>query len=200
MTTPNKEAAEREAFEKDANDARFFPAELDFSRTKSPSGRDEYANTHLQSRWEGWLARSALTAPEAAAQPVDLEEQAASLIHMVQHGATQADVEAFLLFRPAAVAREAQEPGERVHAIAALQNRFGVYEAQPDSLTRKVARNAALRAISFFAAPAEAGGMTEAEIMKLFDSIPNNPLNGVSPAFAPVIVQFARAIEARRRK
>lgn len=57
VDTPN----ERAAFEKEANDARFFPAELSFALTKSPSGRDEYANSHLQSRWEGWQARARLS-------------------------------------------------------------------------------------------------------------------------------------------
>lgn len=51
---------ERAAFEKTTNDARFFPAELDFTRGKSPSGRDEYVNAHLQSSWEGWQRRAAL--------------------------------------------------------------------------------------------------------------------------------------------
>lgn len=50
---------QRAAFEKAMNDARFFPRELDFTLTKSPSGRDEYANSHLQSNWSGWLARGA---------------------------------------------------------------------------------------------------------------------------------------------
>lgn len=57
---------ERALFEKQANDARFFPAEIKFTRTKSPSGRDEYANSHLQSRWEGWQARAALPRPSEA--------------------------------------------------------------------------------------------------------------------------------------
>lgn len=49
--------AERKLFEKEANDARFFPREINFDRIKSPSGRDMvYVNSHLQSRWEGWLA------------------------------------------------------------------------------------------------------------------------------------------------
>ena len=56
--------AEREEFEVAANAARFFPRELDFTMQKSPSGRrDEYANSHLQSSWEGWLmARRATNA------------------------------------------------------------------------------------------------------------------------------------------
>jgi len=61
---------EREAFEKAMGDSRFFPAELDFSRTKSPSGRDEYANSHLQSNWEGWQARSAL-----ASRPAEVDDE-----------------------------------------------------------------------------------------------------------------------------
>jgi|SRR5215203_5879928 len=53
---------ERAAFEKEMNARRFFPAELDFTMTKSPSGkRDEYANTHLESCWNGWQARAALS-------------------------------------------------------------------------------------------------------------------------------------------
>lgn len=48
--------AERKLFEREMNAQRFFPAELDFSRGKSPSGRDEYVNSHLQSNWNGWLA------------------------------------------------------------------------------------------------------------------------------------------------
>lgn len=48
--------AERAAFEKASNDARFFPRELDFTTQKSPSGkRDEYVNRSLQASWEGWL-------------------------------------------------------------------------------------------------------------------------------------------------
>lgn len=62
---------ERAAFEKQANDARFFPAELSFARTKSPSGRDEYVNSHLQSRWEGWQARASVVQPEPA-QPAQI--------------------------------------------------------------------------------------------------------------------------------
>lgn len=54
-------ADERAAFEKVMNDARFFPTELDFTLTKSPSGkRDEYVNTHLESCWNGWQARAAV--------------------------------------------------------------------------------------------------------------------------------------------
>jgi len=60
---PSVTADERVLFEQQANDARFFPREIDFSRTKSPGGRDEYANSHLQSRWEGWQARAALASP-----------------------------------------------------------------------------------------------------------------------------------------
>lgn len=68
--------AERRAFEVAMNASRFFPAELDFTRTKSPSGRDEYENSHLQSNWEGWQARAMLaarataeSAPASAAPP-----------------------------------------------------------------------------------------------------------------------------------
>lgn len=61
---------ERAAFEKATNDARFFPAELDFTRGKSPSGRDEYVNAHLQSSWEGWQRRAAL-ANTAQWKPAD---------------------------------------------------------------------------------------------------------------------------------
>ncbi len=64
-------ADERAVFEKAMNDARFFPAELDFTMTKSPSGkRDEYVNTHLESCWNGWQARAAIAASQqAASQP-----------------------------------------------------------------------------------------------------------------------------------
>lgn len=51
---------ERASFEKAMNDGRFFPRELSLVRAASPSGRDEYANSHLQSNWEGWLARVVL--------------------------------------------------------------------------------------------------------------------------------------------
>ena len=61
---------EREAFEKAMNDSRFFPRDLDFSRTKSPSGRDEYANSHLQSNWEGWQARAAI-----ASRPAEVDDK-----------------------------------------------------------------------------------------------------------------------------
>ncbi len=60
---------ERAAFEKAMNDARFFPRELNFARTTSPSGRDEYANGHLQSCWKGWQARAALAHPVAVDAP-----------------------------------------------------------------------------------------------------------------------------------
>lgn len=64
-------AAERVLFEAEANAARFFPAEINFTLGKSPSGRDEYVNSHLQSRWEGWLAaRAAPTLPKVEAAPV----------------------------------------------------------------------------------------------------------------------------------
>lgn len=56
--------AERKLFEREMNAQRFFPAELDFTRGKSPSGRDEYVNSHLQSNWNGWLA-----AKRSIAQP-----------------------------------------------------------------------------------------------------------------------------------
>ncbi len=56
---------ERAAFQKAMNDARFFPAELDFAKAKSPSGRDEYANSHLESCWVGWQARAALAQADA---------------------------------------------------------------------------------------------------------------------------------------
>jgi hypothetical protein len=61
--------AERKLFEREANDARFFPREIDFTLTKSPSGRDAYENSHLQSRWEGWLAKARTATPSAAAGP-----------------------------------------------------------------------------------------------------------------------------------
>ena len=60
---------ERAEFEAEANAARFFPRELDFTRTKSPSGRDEYANSHLQSRWEGWQAGRRATPSSECAPP-----------------------------------------------------------------------------------------------------------------------------------
>lgn len=63
-TTPapgaDKATDERALFEKSINDARFFPAELCFARTKSPSGRDEYANSHLESCWRGWRASASV--------------------------------------------------------------------------------------------------------------------------------------------
>jgi phage FluMu protein Com len=61
------EQDERALFEKEANATRFFPREIEFSRTESPSGRDEYTNSHLQSRWEGWQARAALAQQAGAA-------------------------------------------------------------------------------------------------------------------------------------
>ncbi len=65
---PQAVADERAAFEKTMNDSRFLPAELNFIRVGSPSGRDEYANSHLQSNWLGWQARAALAAGPAQAQ------------------------------------------------------------------------------------------------------------------------------------
>ena len=61
---------ERADFEKEVSDARFFPAEFSFARTNSPSGRDEYANSHLQSRWEGWLAAKRATQPTVTGEAV----------------------------------------------------------------------------------------------------------------------------------
>lgn len=69
----DSDMGERAAFEKAMNDSRFFPAELDFSRTKSPSGRDEYVNSHLQSNWEGWQARAAL-----ASRPAEVDDEGQS--------------------------------------------------------------------------------------------------------------------------
>jgi hypothetical protein len=62
---------ERALFEAVMNEARFFPAELCFAITKSPSGHDEYANSHLESCWTGWRARAALAsrAPVSAPHP-----------------------------------------------------------------------------------------------------------------------------------
>lgn len=74
-------ADEREMFEQDANNARFFPREIDFARTTSPSGRDEYVNGHLQSRWEGWSARAALSKldwQQGYADALDLAQPIAS--------------------------------------------------------------------------------------------------------------------------
>jgi hypothetical protein len=59
MSTSN-ETTERERFEVAMNDIRFLPRELNFSRARSPSGRDEYANSHLESCWVGWQARASL--------------------------------------------------------------------------------------------------------------------------------------------
>jgi hypothetical protein len=70
---------ERAAFEKAMNDARFFPRELDFTRTKSPSGRDEYANSHLQSNWNGWLARGAMEKGKVGVAGVQAPEGAHQL-------------------------------------------------------------------------------------------------------------------------
>ena len=62
---------ERAEFEKSMNAARFFPRELDFTLTKSPSGkRDEYVNTHLESAWNGWQARAALAQRVGCGEPV----------------------------------------------------------------------------------------------------------------------------------
>lgn len=76
MTNPtpaaDKATDERALFEKTMNAARFFPAELSFARTKSPSGRDEYVNSHLQSCWVGWQARAALAGAPVQSQPVPL--------------------------------------------------------------------------------------------------------------------------------
>lgn len=69
-TSTAPEVDERAAFEKAMNDRRFFPAEFCFARTKSPSGRDEYANSHLQSNWEGWQARAAL-----ASRPAEVDDE-----------------------------------------------------------------------------------------------------------------------------
>jgi len=61
---------ERADFEAKINATRFFPAELDFTRIKSPSGRDEYENSHLQSNWNGWQLRAQLAAQSAPQQAV----------------------------------------------------------------------------------------------------------------------------------
>lgn len=59
--------SERTKFEVAINDARFFPRELNFAQTKSPGGRDEYANGFMESAWQGWklARRPAAPAPEA---------------------------------------------------------------------------------------------------------------------------------------
>lgn len=53
---------ERAAFEKTINDTLFFPSEASFSRTKTPSGLGEYANSYLEARWVGWQAHALLAA------------------------------------------------------------------------------------------------------------------------------------------
>jgi hypothetical protein len=63
---------ERAAFEKAMNDARFFPREFSFAMTKSPSGRDEYANGHLESCWVGWQARAAFAAPAQTGESLNV--------------------------------------------------------------------------------------------------------------------------------
>ncbi|OEZ46736.1 hypothetical protein JAB1_46740 [Janthinobacterium sp. MP5059B] len=73
LAAPQVVADERAAFEKAMNDLRFFPAKLDFSRAPSPGGRDEYANKHLESCWNGWQARAALAAAPVQAQEPVLE-------------------------------------------------------------------------------------------------------------------------------
>jgi hypothetical protein len=47
---------------------------------------------------------------------------------------------------------------ESIDAIAALQIWFGLYDAQIDSITRRVARNAAILALYVLAAAPSAGG------------------------------------------
>jgi hypothetical protein len=74
----------RDQFEREANDARFFPAEICFARTKSPSGRDEYANSHLQSRWEGWQAHAAESAAGKAHENTLRDDSIEVLMH--KHG------------------------------------------------------------------------------------------------------------------
>lgn len=71
MTDTLNLEAERAAFEKASNDARFFPRELDFTTQKSPSGkRDEYVNRSLQASWEGWLlARRSSSSVSAGEMP-----------------------------------------------------------------------------------------------------------------------------------
>jgi hypothetical protein len=84
MTHPESQA-EREAFEAAMNAARFFPRELNFARTKSPSGRDEYANSHLQSCWIGWQARAAQSPAVEPARPPATRLDVMSLIHSQMH-------------------------------------------------------------------------------------------------------------------
>lgn len=70
----------RTAFEKAMNAKRFFPRELDFSMTKSPSGRDEYVNAHLESEWIGWQAALEWRASSAMpAESVDTPEFQAAI-------------------------------------------------------------------------------------------------------------------------
>jgi len=61
---------ERAAFEKAINAQRFFPRELDFSRGRSPGGRDEYVNSHIESNWNGWKLRAAL-----ASRPAEVDDE-----------------------------------------------------------------------------------------------------------------------------
>jgi hypothetical protein len=73
--------AERASFEVAMNAARFFPAELNFARTKSPSGRDEYVNSHLESCWVGWLAARRATIQPTAAEPLPEMDSMADIEH-----------------------------------------------------------------------------------------------------------------------
>lgn len=74
-TEASQAVDERAEFEQAMNDMRSLPRELDFSMTRSPSGRPEYANTHLESCWNGWQARAALKAQPAPTEaPISFQD------------------------------------------------------------------------------------------------------------------------------
>ena len=98
-STPVAPIDERAEFQKAMNAARFFPRELDFSMTKSPGGkRDEYVNTHLESCWNGWQARAALSLKVETAPSADPVVEmnvallrARSAVGVKKYGVTMAD-------------------------------------------------------------------------------------------------------------
>lgn len=125
------EQDERKAFEKAMNDARFFPAELDFSRTKSPSGREEYANSHLQSNWEGWQTRAA----QQVTRP--LQEAAEPKCGVGAMRAKMVDGELVGYFAAPAVAQqEAAQPVAWLEKSKSHDAWFLAYSQNPDAETK----------------------------------------------------------------
>lgn len=96
--------AQGERFEKNVQDSRFFPCEFNFNRAPSPGGRDEYVNSHLESRWNGWQAaltqQSDALAVSPKAQPArDAQNQRERFNEWASNNGYQSDDNAFAAYQ-----------------------------------------------------------------------------------------------------